>query len=127
MPNLIARGVHVLTSLPSNMSCSNRIVIGRTRNFTRKLFEGLPLGLGNEKSGEDTAQHEQRVDLHDVIKPWRWVGGRDRAPRPERTNEHLSDNGADLPGCGREAVRSRTIACREAFSRDDESCSVGTL
>jgi hypothetical protein len=41
-------------------------VLGSTGDFTGKLLESLALGLGDEESGEETEQHEEGKDLHDV-------------------------------------------------------------
>lgn len=48
--------------------------LGREVVLARQLFEGLALGLWDEESGEDTAEHEECVDLHDVVEPWVGVG-----------------------------------------------------
>jgi hypothetical protein len=37
---------------------------------TRQLLESLPLRLRDAQSGKDAQEHEQRVDLHDVVLPW---------------------------------------------------------
>jgi len=63
-------GTHVAIT-----TCSNRVFVASSRgrvlrctwDFTSELFEGLALSLWNQKGGENTAQHEQREDLHDVI------------------------------------------------------------
>jgi len=52
------------------MTGGDRVVAGRAWNLTGQLFEGLALGLGDEKSREATAQHEEGEDLHDVVEPW---------------------------------------------------------
>jgi hypothetical protein len=39
----------------------------------RQVLKSAALGLRNEKSGEDTREHEGREDLHDVVEPWAGV------------------------------------------------------
>lgn len=40
-----------------------------------ELLEGLSLGLLDQKRGEDAQEHEQGVDLEDVVEPWAGVLG----------------------------------------------------
>lgn len=91
--------------------------------LTGQLLEGLALGLGDEESGEDTAQHEQSEDLHNVLEPGsgRGVLG---ATVNQRAKHTLGDNGANLARGGRDTVGGGTITGREALSGDDESGSV---
>jgi len=67
-------------------------------NFTSQLFESFALGLWDEEGGEDTAQHEEGEDLHDVVDPWRGIGC-GGAAGSERSNESLSDDSTDF-SCG---------------------------
>lgn len=96
----------------------------RTWDFTRKLFERLALRLGDEEGGEDTAQHEQREDLQDVVEPWRavFLGG---AAGTERTDETLGDDCTDLAGGGGDTMTSGPVSCGEALAGNDESGGVG--
>jgi len=48
-----------------------RVVVGRSWDFTSELLKSLTLGFRDEERGEETAEHEQREDLHDVVEPWR--------------------------------------------------------
>ena len=80
-----------------------RIVFRGTGDLTSQLLESLALGLGDQQSGEDTAQHKQRVDLHDVVEPGALVGRR-CASRTEGSDEDLGDDGADFAGGGGDAV-----------------------
>ena len=73
----------------------SRVVLGSTRGLAGELLESLALGLGDEESGEDTAEHEQRVDLHDVVEPGALVGG-GCAAGAEGSDEDLGDDGADF-------------------------------
>ena len=43
----------------------------------------------------------------------------------ERAEDCLCDDGADLAGCGRDAVRGGAVTRGEAFAGDDECGSVG--
>jgi hypothetical protein len=81
----------------SHATRQSRVVLWSTRNLAGELLEGLPLGLGDQKSGEDTAQHEQSVYLHDVVEPGAFVG-RGCAAGAEGSDEDLGDDGADLAG-----------------------------
>ena len=127
MRNLITRGVHILATFPPVMSCSNRVIVGSARDLACKLLERLPLGLGNQESSEDTAEHEKRVDLHNVIEPWGRISGRGGTTRTKRANENLGDDGANFSGCRGQTVRSGTIPCRKTLSRNNKCCSIRTL
>lgn len=39
-----------------------------------EILERLALSLWDEKGREDTKQHEESEDLHDVVEPWVSVG-----------------------------------------------------
>jgi hypothetical protein len=80
------------------------VVFRSTGDFTGQLLEGLALGLGDEEGGEDTAEHEQGVDLHDVVEPGALVGGC-CAAGAERSDEDLGDDGADFTGGSGDTVR----------------------
>ena len=101
-----------------------RVVLGGAGNLTSELLEGLTLGLGNEKSGEDTTEHEESEDLEDVVEPRRGVGG-GGATDTKGTDEDLSDDGTDLAGSSGETVGGGTVAGRETLARDDEGGGVG--
>ena len=64
--------------------------VGRVVVLAGELFEGLALGLGDEEGGEDTAQHEESVDLEDVVQPGAGVGGGGTSGS-ERSNSTLED------------------------------------
>lgn len=81
------------------------------------------LGLWDQESGEDTAEHEKSIDLHDVVEPGRRVGLRGAA-HTERTDEDLGDDGADLSRGGGDTVRRRPVASREALAGYDEGSCV---
>lgn len=101
------------------------VVVGRSGNFTGQLLESLALGLRDQESGEDTAEHEEREDLHDVVEPWRWVFRCGVALGSEGAKHDLGNDGADFAGCGRETVRGGAVAGWEAFSGHDKGGGVG--
>jgi hypothetical protein len=92
----------------------SRIILGSTRDLASKLLESLALGLGDEESGEAAQEHEQSVDLHDVVEPWGLVL-RSSSTCAEGTNEHLGDDGANLAGSGGDTVGGGTVASGEAW------------
>lgn len=94
-------------------TCESGVVFGSTGDLTGQLLEGLTLGLGDEKGGEDAAQHEQGVDLHDVVEPGALVGG-SGAAGAEGSDEDLGDDGADLTGGGGDTVGGGAVAGGEA-------------
>lgn len=108
------------------MSGADGIVIGGAGNLTGQLLERATLGLGDEQSGEDTAEHEEGEDLHDVVEPGRVVGARGSTAGAERAEDDLGDDGADFTRGGGKAVRGAAVARWEAFAGDDERCCVGT-
>lgn len=101
------------------------VVVGCSRDLAGQLLESLALGLGDEEGGEDTAEHEEREDLHDVVEPWRLVVGGGMALGTEWSEDDLCDDGADLARGGGEAVGGGSVACWEAFSWHDEGGGVG--
>ena len=114
----------MLSVVVANMSSGRSVILGCTGDLTSELLKSLALGLGDEKSGEDTAQHEEGEDLEDVVEPW--GGGRALwcATGTERTDDDLRDDGTDFAGRGGETVRGGTVAGGEAFTRDDEGGGV---
>lgn len=107
------------------MTTKCRVILGSARYLSSKLLERLTLGLGDEESGKNTAQHEKSIYLQDVVEPRRLVVGSGAADT-ERAYEHLGDDGADFAAGGGDTMRSRTITRREAFTGYDEGCSVRT-
>lgn len=101
------------------------VVVGRARDLAGELLEGLALGLGDQEGGEDAAEHEEGEDLHDVVDP----GGRVVLGRValglEGAEHALGDDGADLAGRGREAMRGGPVPGREALAGHDEGRRVG--
>lgn len=111
--------------IPVMVSRRVRVIVGSTRDFASKFLEGLALGLWDESSGEDTAQHEEGEDLKDVVEP-RAFGGAGRGTLlTEGTEDALGDDGADLAGGGGEAVGGGAVAGWEALAGNDEGGGVG--
>lgn len=84
------------------------VVVRRAWNLTRELFEGLSLCFRDEQSGEDTQEHEEGKDLHDMVEPWgrgRTRGAGCRAASSERAKDGLRDDGTNLARSGRETMR----------------------
>ena len=123
------------------MAGSLRIIVLGAWNLTGKLFESLPLGLRNEKRGEDTAQHEEGENLHNVIEPRVRVGfGRLEKSQclpaerlkaktyvalcAERSEDCLCNDSTDLARGGGDTVGRRTVTGWETFSRNDEGGGV---
>jgi hypothetical protein len=90
-----------------------------------QVLKSAALGLGNKKSGEDTAEHEGREDLHNMVKPWASGATFDGTASSQRRDGGLGDNGPDLTGGGRDTVGGRPVASREALSGHDEGGGVG--
>ena len=88
------------------------------------MLERQALGLRDEEGGEDTAEHEEGVDLEDVVEPRGGVGGGGAADA-EGTDEGLGDDGADFARGGGDAVRGGAVAGGEALAGDDEGGRVG--
>jgi len=72
-------------------ACKSGVVLRRAGHLAGQLLESLALGLRDEKGGEDTAQHEQGVDLHDVVEPGALVGG-SCATGAEGADQDLGDD-----------------------------------
>lgn len=93
--------------------------------FAGELFEGLALGLGDEEGGEAAEQHEQGVDLENVVHPRVGVllGG---AVGSEDGDGTLADDGADLAGGGRDTVGGGSVSGGEHLTGNDECSHVRT-
>lgn len=106
------------------MPAADWIVIRRAGHLARQFLERLALRLWDEQGGEDTEQHEERKDLHHVVEPrGGGVAARARgcAARPQRAEDRLCNDGANLARRGREAVRRGAVPGGETFARHDES------
>jgi hypothetical protein len=53
-----------MSGIRSSVDVADSIVV-----FAGKLFKGLASSLGNEEGGEAAEQHEESVDLQDVVQP----------------------------------------------------------
>ena len=91
----------------------------------RQLLEGLALRLRDAQGREDTEEHEQCVNLHDVTLVWvgDCLGG--CAFGAQLRDTGLADDGADFAHAGGETVGGGAVACGEAFAGDDEGGCVG--
>ena len=105
------------------MTSSNCIVFRCAWNLACELLKSLPLGLRDQETGENTAQHEERENLHDVVEPWGgsgtlgvWFG----APGSERTEHALSNDSTNFAGCSRDTVRGGPVTSGEAFAGNDK-------
>lgn len=58
-------------------------------DFTRKFLESLALSLWDQERGEQTTNHEESEDLHDVVEPRRWAARRRMALGFEGTKDSL--------------------------------------
>lgn len=112
----------------SSLPVKRRMVLGGARYLSCEALQRLPLCLWDQQASKDTAEHEERIDFHDMVDPRRSSRAfrtSHSATRAERTDKDLSDDSSDLArGCG-DTVRAGPVACREAFTRDDEGRGVG--
>jgi hypothetical protein len=65
-----------------------------------EVLEGSALGLWNEKGGEDTGEHEDGENLHDVVEPRAGVVGCGVAANAQGRDGTLSNDRANLSRCG---------------------------
>lgn len=86
------------------MTRGSRIIIRRSGNLTGQFLEGLALRLGDEEGGDDTAEHEEGEDLHDVVEPGGGGGTRWGAAGAEGTEDALGDDGANFARGSGDAV-----------------------
>ena len=106
------------------MASSDGVVIGSSGYLPSQFLKGLTLGLRDEERGEDTAQHEESKDLHDMVEPWGGGGTLGSASGTKGTEHALGDDGADLARGGRQTVRGRAVAGGEALAGYDEGGGV---
>jgi hypothetical protein len=86
--------LHILTPKPPSPYPRRTIL-----RLSSQLLERNPLRLGNKQRQEASQQHEESVNLHDVVLPR--VGGRSRGagggtPGAQRRDGRLGDDGAEL-------------------------------
>lgn len=113
--------VHALGATASKL----RVVFRGTRNFASQLFEGLSLGLWNQKRGEATQKHEEGEDLEDVVEPGRCAGAGSAGGTAgsEGSDGSLGDDGTDLSRGGGDTVAGGSVASGEALARDLQKVS----
>ena len=117
--------LHILNhTISSRREGARRII-----RLSSQLFERDALGLGDEKSQEDPQQHEESIDLHDIVLPR--VGSRagstgSSTASAERRDGRLCDDRAEFAGGSGDTVRGGAVASWEAFARDDEGGCVRT-
>ena len=95
LPNRLLLLARVIPRNRRHAASKSGVVLGSARDLASKLLESLALGLRDQKRGETAQEHEQSVDLHDVVEPGRLVLG-SSTTGAERTDEDLGDDGADL-------------------------------
>ena len=115
---------HVSTPLRHRIPVS-RIIVPRPWHLARQFLERLTLRLRNQQCGKDTTQHEEGIDLHDVVEPWGSVRCGCTADA-ERADDDLGDDGADFAGSSGQTVRGGAVAGWEALAGDDEGSSIRT-
>lgn len=92
--------------------------------LTAELFKGLAGGFGDEDGGEAAEQHEESIDLKDVVHPRSsdLGGGSLSAQSSDGT---LADDGSDLAGGSGDTVGGGTVTGGEHLTGDDKGGSVG--
>jgi hypothetical protein len=92
--------------------------------LTAELFKGLAGSLGDEEGGEAAEQHEESVDLKDVVHPRSSVrlGG---AASAQGSNGTLADDGSDLAGGSGDTVGGGTVTGGEHLTGDNKGGGVG--
>jgi hypothetical protein len=95
----------------------SRIKLRRTRHLASELLESLALCLRDKQSSEAAQQHEEGVDLHDVVEPGAFIG-RGGAAGAKGADEDLGDDGTDFAGGGGDSVGGRAVSGWEAWLFD---------
>lgn len=90
-----------------------------------KLLKSLASGLWNKESSKTADEHEKSIDLKNMVHPGSLIilsstvgtkGG----------DGSLPNNRSNFARCGRDAVRSRSIACGKDFTGDNKGGSIWT-
>lgn len=84
-----------------------------------ELLERLASSLRNEQCGEATEQHEESVNLQDVVHPILAI------VRLQSRNGTLTNDGTNLARGGRDTVGGRTVSGWEYFAGNNEGRGVG--
>jgi hypothetical protein len=124
LPSLVSNAL----GLGLQDTAAGALGVGRGRGgliLAAELLEGLALGLGDEAGGNDTEQHEEGVNLKNVVHPG-GVSAVLSTLGTQSSDGTLANDGTDLARGGRDTVRGRTVAGREDLTRNDEGCGVGT-
>lgn len=116
----------LLSQLRMILRSSKGVCAGRVHVLTGQLLQRPALRLRDQQTREDTAKHEQRKDLHDMLEPRRVGRARTSTPVDQRSKHALRDNGPDLTSRSADAVRGRPIPRGEALARNDERGGVGS-
>lgn len=92
--------------------------------LTAELFKSLASGFGDEDCGEAAEQHEESVDLKDVVHPRSsdLLGGSASAQGSDGT---LADDGSDLAAGSGDTVGGGTVTGGEHLTGDDKGGGVG--
>lgn len=92
--------------------------------LTAELFKRLASSLGDENGGEAAEQHEESIDLKDVVHPRSsdLLGGSTSAQSSDGT---LADDGSDLAGGSGDTVGGGTVTGGEHLTGDNEGGRVG--
>jgi hypothetical protein len=91
-----------------------------------EVLECAALGLRDKKSGKDTREHKGGEYLHNMVEPRAGVGGGWFTTDTEGRDSALSDDRADLAGCGGDTMRGRTVAGGKALAWHDKGGGIGT-
>lgn len=113
MPNILLLLARIIPRDRRHAARKSGIILRSAGDLASKLLESLALGLGDQKSGEATEEHEESVDLHDVVEPGGLVLG-GGAAGAEGSDEDLGDDGADFAGGGGDTVGGGAVAGWEA-------------
>lgn len=103
-----------------------RIVLRRALHLSSQLLQRLPLRLRDQQRREDTAEHEERKDLQDMVQPRRRRASGRCATGSQGADEGLGEDGADFARGGGDAVGGGAVSGREAFAWYYEGCCVWT-
>jgi len=89
--------------------------------LVREVFQRPLLRLRNEERREDTGQHEEGKDFHDVLDELVLATNVDKLAKAK-----LGNNGAELSGGSGDTVCCRAVTRGEGFAGNDEGGRVGT-
>lgn len=93
--------------------------------LTAELFKSLAGGFGDKVCGEAAEQHEEGIDLKDVVHPRSRVGLGGAAAGAQGSDGTLADDGADLAGGSGDTVGGGTVTGGEHLTGDNKGGGVG--